>query len=141
MFEFLKLPAGDEPYLEGLRCRRCGATYLGSRLACARCLSRDGLDPVALARTGTLYAYSIVHQSLPGVPTPYVSAIVDLDGGGTAKANLREVEPDPARLPFRLPVELVTFAAPGRDADGNEVVAFGFRPRTKRAASGREGRD
>ncbi len=129
IFDFLKLPVDGEPYLEGSRCGRCSATYLGPRLACSRCLARDDFESVALSRTGRLHTFSIVHQSFPGIPTPYVSAIVDLDGGGTVKANLLGVEPDPAQLPFDLPVELTTFVAPRKDADGNEVIAFGFRPR------------
>jgi uncharacterized OB-fold protein len=37
------------------------------------------------SNSGTLYAYSIVHRSFPGIEVPYVSAIVDLDGGGTVE--------------------------------------------------------
>jgi uncharacterized OB-fold protein len=128
---FLKIPSEGEPYLEGTRCAACGATYLGPRLACSQCFERERLETQRLGRTGRLHVFSIVHRSVPGVETPYVSAIVDLDGGGTVKANLLGVEPDPARIRFDMPVELVTFVAPHKDHEGNEYLAFGFQPRRK----------
>lgn len=126
---FLKIPSQGEPYLEGTRCGACGATYLGPRLACSRCFERERLETKPLGRTGRLHVFSIVYRSVPGVETPYVSAIVDLDGGGTVKANLLGVEPDPDEIRFDMPVELVTFVAPRKDHDGNEYLAFGFKPR------------
>ena len=58
--------------------------------------------------------YSIVHRSFPGVEVPYVSAIVDLEGGGTVKGNLIDVEPDPAKIKFGMPVEVVYEIAPAQ---------------------------
>ena len=126
--DFLRLPDdGGDPFLAGLRCGGCGATYLaGRRLACSRC-SSSALEEVSLSRRGKLWVYSIVHQSVPGVKTPYVAAIVDLDEGGSVRCNVVDVEPDPAKIPFGLPVEMVTRVA-GQDRDGNDVVAFYFRP-------------
>src|SRR5262245_31432533 len=82
--DWLKFDASG-PYLEGHRCEQCSAVYLSTRAQCAKCTARDALRPVRLATRGTLYAYSIVHRSHPGIAVPYVSAIVDLDGGGTIK--------------------------------------------------------
>ena len=50
-----------------------------------------------LATTGKVRSFTIVHRAVPGVPTPYVSALVDLDGGGVVKANLLNVDPTPKR--------------------------------------------
>jgi uncharacterized OB-fold protein len=61
------------------------------------------------------------------VPVPYVSAVVDLDGGGEVKANILSVEPDPAHVSLGMKVRMVTFPA-GVDAAGTEAVAFGFEP-------------
>ncbi|HEX9504860.1 MAG TPA: OB-fold domain-containing protein, partial [Acidimicrobiia bacterium] len=69
----------------------------------------------------------IVHQAAPGVPVPYVSAVVDLDGGGNVKANVVNVEPDPSKILLGMKVRLTTFAA-GTDDEGTEAVAFGFEP-------------
>ena len=82
-----------------------------------------------LADRGELYSYCIVHRSFPGIDVPYVSAIVDLDGGGTVKGNLINVAPDPAEIPFGMPVEVVYGDALGRkDADGNAYLAYFFQP-------------
>jgi uncharacterized OB-fold protein len=83
-----------------------------------------------LSNEGTLYAYSIVHRSFPGVAVPYVSAIVDLEGGGSVKGNLVDADPDPNKLAFGMPVEVIYQDALGRkDRDGNAYLSYFFRPR------------
>ena len=128
--EFLKIPDDGAPYLEGYRCGACGAVVLGPRPACPKCTARDAMQATRLADTGSLYAYSIVYRSFPGIEVPYVSAIVDLDGGGTVKGNLIGVEPDPKKIPFGLPVEVVYQDALGRkDREGNAYLSYFFQPR------------
>ena len=126
---YLKIPDDGEPYLEGSRCNCCGATFLGERAICSKCGARGEMSAVRLSNRGELYAYSIVHRSFPGIEVPYVSAIVDLEGGGTVKGNLIGVEPDPAKIAFGMPVEVVYDDALGRkDSDGNAYLAYFFRP-------------
>ncbi len=120
--------AGD-PFLEGHRCGACGAVFLGERSVCSSCGARDQMVAIRLANKGKLYSYSIVHRSFPGIEVPYISAIVDLDGGGTVKGNLINVEPDPAQISFDMPVDLVFGDALGRkDKDGNSYLAYFFQP-------------
>ena len=127
--EFLKLPDSGEPYLEGHKCGACGAISLGKRQVCSKCAARGRLEPVRLSNRGTLYVFSIVCRSFPGIEVPYVSAIVDLDGGGTVKGNLIGVEPDPAKIKLGMPVEVVYKDALGRkDRDGNSYVSYFFQP-------------
>ena len=126
---FLKLPPQGEPHLEGTQCGACQAVFLGPREVCARCGARDGLRAKPLANHGTLYVYTIVHRSFPGVPVPYVSAIVDLEGGGTVKGNLIGVEPSPEKIRMGMPVEVVYQVAPTKDREGNEYLCYFFRPR------------
>ncbi len=126
---FLKIPDEGEPYLESTRCTKCGAHFLGERSVCASCGARDQMEPARLANQGELYVYSIVHRSFPGVETPYVSAIVDLEGGGTVKGNLIGVDPDPEKIRMGMPVEVVYKVAPRKDADGNEYLTYYFQPR------------
>ena len=127
--KFLKIPAMGDPYLEGHRCGHCAAIYLGERRVCGKCGTRDEMTAFALSKTGKLYSYSIVYRSFPGIQTPYISAIVDLDGGGTVKGNLIDVEPDPEKVSFDMPVEVVFADALGRkDKDGNSYLSYFFRP-------------
>ena len=88
------------------------------------------METVQLANRGELYSYCIVHRSFPGIEVPYVSAIVDLDGGGTVKGNLINVAPEPDKIPFGMPVEVVYDDALGRkDRDGNSYLSYFFQPR------------
>ncbi|MCC5874548.1 MAG: Zn-ribbon domain-containing OB-fold protein [Gammaproteobacteria bacterium] len=128
--DHLKIPADGDPYLEGSQCGACGAVYLGRRNVCSRCAERDQMEVIRLADTGTLYTYAIVHRSFPGVETPFVSAVVDLDGGGTIKGNLMDIEPDPEHIPFGMPVKVVFRDALGRkDKAGNSYLSYFFVPR------------
>jgi uncharacterized OB-fold protein len=124
---FLRLPEGQAPYLAGQKCRACGAVYLGKRQACAKCLGRGPFDEIALSREGEVYVWSIVHQSFPGVPVPYVVAIVDLPEGVSVRCNLVDVEPRPEALRFGMKVEMTTGVSQ-QDKEGADVVAFYFRP-------------
>ncbi|MCY4130274.1 MAG: Zn-ribbon domain-containing OB-fold protein [Gammaproteobacteria bacterium] len=126
---YLKMPEGGKPYLEGHRCDECGAVYLGERRHCSRCGARDSMTTIQLSNRGSLYSYSIVHRSFPGIDVPYISAIVDLEGGGTIKGNLIGIEADPEKISFSMPVEVIFDDALGRkDADGNSYLSYFFKP-------------
>ena len=127
--EYLKLPEDGDPYLEGHKCSNCDSMYLGERAVCSKCGSRDTIEAVKLSNTGKLYVYSIVYRSCPGIEVPYISAIVDLDGGGTVKGNLINVDPAPENIEFDMPVEVVYQDALGRkDKDGNSYLSYFFPP-------------
>lgn len=128
--EFLKIPEDGEPYLEGRRCTECKAVFIGERDHCSKCGARGKLETIKLSNQGALYVYSIVYRSFPGIDVPYISAIVDLEGGGTIKGNLVDVEADPKNLSFGMPVEVVYRDALGRkDKEGNSYMSYFFRPR------------
>ena len=127
---YLKIPDKGHPYLEGRRCASCDAIFLGERSTCSSCGAQGKLEATALANTGTLYVYSIVHRSFPGIDVPYVSAVVDLDGGGTVKGNLINIDPEPEKIRMGMPVELVYEIAPRKDREGNEYLTYYFQPRS-----------
>ncbi len=122
---FIRLDADGQAYLEGQRCGDCSAIHLGARLACSACASRTGLRPMRLAREGRLNAYAIVHRSFPGVATPFISAVVDLDGGGCVKGTLRGVAPDPEAIALGMSVYV---AFEDLDAADGAYVAYAFHP-------------
>ena len=128
--DYLKIPESGDPYLEGHRCSGCQSTFLGERSICSNCGARDKMGTVHLSTQGTLYAFSIVCRSFPGIEVPYVSAIVDLEGGGTLKGNLINIDPDPEKISFGMPIEVVFKDALGRkDRDGNSYLSYFFQPR------------
>ena len=127
--DFLKIPESGSPYLEGSKCKSCSAIFLGERAACSKCGTVGQLETIRLSDEGELYVYSIVYRSFPGVQVPYVSAIVDLKGGGTVKGNLIGIDPDPEKIKMGMPVKVVYKDALGRkDRDGNSYLSYFFEP-------------
>ena len=135
---FLRLGDGEKPYLVGSRCKACGQVFVGTRRHCARCTAIDQMEEIRLSDRGEVWVWTIVHQSAPGIPTPYVAAIVDLPEGVSVRANLEGIEPDPAKITFGIPVEMYTepamnlqpdgSLAPRVDREGNTIIAYKFRP-------------
>ena len=113
--DYLKLPENGDPYLEGHKCSSCNSIFIGERSVCSSCSSRDTMEAITLGNKGKLYSYSIVFRSFPGIDVPYISAIVDLDDGGTLKGNLIDCDPDPEKIKFDMPVEVVFDDALGRN--------------------------
>jgi len=127
--EYLKLPEDGDPYLEGHKCGDCNSIFLGEREVCSNCTARGKIEPIKLSNKGKLYSYSITFRSFPGIDVPYISAIVDLEGGGTVKGNLIDCEPDPDKIEFDMPVEVIFDDALGRkDAEGNSYISYFFKP-------------
>lgn len=90
-------------------CRACDGSYFYPRDICPGCFSRD-TDWVRSSGKGTLHTFAIVHRG----PTPafrdrspYVTAIVELEGGARMPTNLVDVEPDPAVIKVGMAVEVV----------------------------------
>ncbi len=126
---FLKLPDGGTPYLEGRKCKECDAIFIGARKVCSKCGAREALETIKLSNKGKLYNYCIVFRSYPGIDVPYISAIVDLEGGGTVKGCLINIDPDPEKIKFDMPVDVVYKDALGRkDRDGNSYTSYFFQP-------------
>ncbi len=127
---FLKL--APEPHLVGAKCASCGAVFLDAkRVACSKCGSPPPFQAVKLSNRGKVYVFSVVHQSFPGIKTPYITAIVDLPEGVSVRANLLEIDPEglqkEPKQAFDMPVEMMTYTA-AKDREGHEVIAFAYRP-------------
>jgi uncharacterized OB-fold protein len=120
---YIALNSRGEPELLGRRCMACGEIFLGRPKVCARCGARDAMKTTQLASTGKLYVWTTVNRSLPGVPTPFVFAIVDLDGGGVVKGTLMAPERE---LRYDLPVKIVFEKADAVDAKGRSYLTYHF---------------
>jgi uncharacterized OB-fold protein len=131
---YLIIPEGGNPYLSGFRCQKCGEIYLETPRQCPRCLAAEFVS-IRLAETGKLYSFTIVHRSFPEVEVPFVSAIVDLDGGGTIKGNLKRVEPLPSAIHFDMPIRIVFEKADRVDSEGNTYLSYHFIPAAQDVAT------
>jgi len=125
---FLKVPESGDPYLEGFKCDSCGAISLKARMACGKCGTRDSAKPHQLSNKGKLHAFSIVYRAFPGIEVPFISAIADLEGGGTIKTNMTGIEPDPEKITLGMDINVTYAIAPRKDSDGNEYMTFNITP-------------
>ena len=80
------LVLGNNPHLVASECTSCGARFFDRRNACANCSSTD-FKKVDVATEGELQAYTIVSFAAPGVPVPFVAAVIDCDGT-SVRANV-----------------------------------------------------
>lgn len=119
------LVLGDAPYLTARECTACGARFFDRRNACASCSGTD-FTTVAVGTDGEVKAFTIVTFAAPGVPVPFVSAIVDC-GGTSVRGNIINVEPTPEHVSLGMKVRLATYLI-GTDDNGTEAIGFGFEP-------------
>jgi uncharacterized OB-fold protein len=115
----------ERPHLVAHECQTCGARYFDRRNACANCSGTE-FAGAEVATNGEVRAFTIVAYAAPGIPVPFVAAVVDCEGT-SVRANLVNVEPDPAHVTLGMKVRLTTYPI-GTDAAGTEAVAFGFEP-------------
>lgn len=112
MSEYPKpLPAPSSlsrPFWEGLkegvvrvqRCDRCGELVFYPRPHCPHCLS-DRLTWVTLSGRGRVYTYTVVRRAMHpafAAETPYVYAIVELEGGPRLMTNVVNCGPESVRV-------------------------------------------
>jgi uncharacterized OB-fold protein len=128
--DYLVLDDGA-PYLVANESIESGALYFDRRNADAKS-GKPGFTRRRVADTGVVRTFTIVHRAAPGVPTPYVSVVVDLDGGGVVKANLLNVDPTPEAVKFGMKVKMTTYSV-GVDDDGTEAIAFAYEPADQEA--------
>ena len=119
------LVLGARPHLEARQCEGCGARYFNRRNACAACF-RTSFTQVPVATEGEVRSFTIVSHAAPGIPVPFVPAVIDCDGT-SVRANLVNVVPDPDHVSLGMKVRLTTFPI-GTDGNGTEAVGFGFEP-------------
>jgi uncharacterized OB-fold protein len=119
------LQLGDQPHLVANECTSCCARYFDRRNACASCFGTD-FRKVDVPTNGIVTSFTIVAFAAPGVPVPFVSAIVDCDGT-SVRCNLTNVEPDPQHVTLGMKVRLTTVPV-GTDTSGTKAINFAFEP-------------
>jgi len=119
------LVLGDDPHLEANECTGCGARFFDRRNACANCSATE-FRKAAVATEGEVRAFTIVTFAAPGVPVPFVAAVVDC-AGTSVRANVVNVPPDAEHVQLGMKVKLTTYPI-GTDDAGTEAIGFGFEP-------------
>lgn len=124
----IRTAADGSHYLAGCRCEACGKLFVGQRDICAACTARGRMKPVQLSQTGKLYAWTIVHRSFPGVKTPFIDVVVDLDDGAHVKGTLEGVAPEAAALSYDMPVKMAWREAVPVNTGGKPYLTYVFVP-------------
>ncbi|MFI5043609.1 MAG: Zn-ribbon domain-containing OB-fold protein [Acidimicrobiales bacterium] len=119
------LVLGDSPHLVANECTNCQARFFDHRDACANC-SHTEFQSVDVEPTGEVRTFTIVAFAAPGIPVPFVAAVVDC-GGTSVRANLINIEADPDHVRTGMKVRLATYPL-GADEAGTEAIGFGFEP-------------
>jgi uncharacterized OB-fold protein len=89
------------------RCRNCQTWRHLPRHGCGHCGSTDWDWSPSTGR-GRVFSWTVTHQApFPGIPTPYVVAIVETEEGVRLAAGLRDVEIDAVQLDMPVELELV----------------------------------
>ena len=136
---YLELPSDDlgDAYLKALVNKDGTAAFLYEPTrrfdASTGDMDENSLQPARLEDEGEVWVYTIVHQSFPGVDTPFVGAIIDVPVQGhpdlkvAVRANLAEIAPEPENVQMGMKVRLRARAA-RKDREGNDVVIAEFVP-------------
>ena len=120
------LVLGDRPHLVANECTSCSARFFDRRNACAKCGHTD-FTKADIPTVGEVRAFTIVAFAAPGVPTPYVAAMIDC-GGTSVRGNVINVPADPEHVSLGMKVRLATELV-GTDDKGTEAIGFGFEPK------------
>jgi uncharacterized OB-fold protein len=123
LVEYLVLD--DAPHLQANECTSCGARFFDRRNACAACFNTE-FRKVDVPSDGEVRAFTIVTFAAPGIPVPFVAAVVDCHGT-SVRGNLINVEPSPEHVKLGMKVRLATYSL-GADDNGVEAIGFGFEP-------------
>lgn len=121
--DYLRL--GEAPRLVANECTECGARYFDRRNACAACFATE-FKEVDIPTAGEVTSFSIVSYAAPGVPVPFVPAVVNC-GGTPVRGNIINTPADPDHIRLGMPVRLATYSL-GTDAEGTEAIGYGFEP-------------
>lgn len=121
--DYLRLE--PEPHLHAHECDACGARFFDHRNACAACFATSFHD-VDVPTTGEVRAFTIVSLAAPGIPVPFVAAVVDCEGT-SVRGNILNVPPDADHVSTGMKVRLATFSL-GEDSAGTEAIGYGFEP-------------
>jgi uncharacterized OB-fold protein len=116
----------DEDYLIGSRCRDCSAAAFPPRVVCHKCAG-ENVEEIPLSRRGELASFTVSWAAPEGFKPPVIMGFIDLPEGVRLLSLITGCEPDKDALPGGREMDLV-FEGIRSDQEGNQVVAFMFRP-------------
>ncbi len=83
--------------LYGSRCSACGLVQYPMARVCLACKQREGLEPVKLAKRGTIFTFTVDHLAA-NLDHPMGMVVVDLEGGGRLYLQMTDCTPEEVQI-------------------------------------------
>ena len=125
--------ATDDNHLIGSKCQNCGAMAFPRRVICHKCQS-DKVAEIPLSKRGKLASFTVAWAAPEGIKPPIILGYIDLPEGIRLLSMVTGAEPSKDALKLGQEMELI-FEEIRSDQDGNQIVAFKFKPVAKGGVS------
>lgn len=122
-----KLPTdGEKGHLIGSRCKKCGDCFYPKRAVCANCYGQE-MEELALSTRGKIYTYTVARTSYPMTPlvAPFIVGEVKLPEEVLTLSLITDIDFEAVKIGMDVEIH---FWKVREDEEGNEVMAFAFRP-------------
>jgi hydroxymethylglutaryl-CoA synthase len=83
----------------GGRCKNCGAVLYPIPRVCEECATKDQIEEIKLAKTGTVYTFTLDHlEGGKYVNVPVPRLVLDLEGGGRVFLSMTDGAPEEVEI-------------------------------------------
>jgi uncharacterized OB-fold protein len=124
----------NDPRLLGSKCNACGVVTFPAQKSCPACCGEQ-IEVIEMARRGTLWTWT-VQGFLPNRPPytgpetpetfkPFGVGYIELPGQTRVEARIQCDDLDALRIGMEMELVVDKFC---RDQDGNDVMAYFFKP-------------
>ena len=125
----LSTSSPDENYLIGGKCRSCGAVAFPKRVVCHKC-RKDTIEEMPLGKRGKLASFVVARAVPEGFKPPMMLGYIDMPEGLRLLSMITGCKASYDALELGQEMGLV-FEPIRTDEDGNQVMAFKFKPITE----------
>jgi 3-hydroxy-3-methylglutaryl CoA synthase len=81
------------------RCSKCGAVLYPIPRVCGECATKDQIEDVKLAKTGSVFTFTLDHlEDGQYVNTPVPRLVLDLEGGGRVFLSMTDGDPQEVKI-------------------------------------------
>jgi uncharacterized OB-fold protein len=123
---FLAQGRDGRPKLLGSRCRETGQLFWPAEIMNPVTRRPDTLEPAEIDGNGKIVSFTTVARGLPGFPSPYTLAAIELDAGPSLIAQLDDWQSRKLDIGQRVDLVIGTIKT---EKDGTRVIGPKFRPR------------
>ncbi len=113
--------------LMGFKCNNCGQQSFPPRVICPTCHRKSvgKIEQVKLSNEGTIFSFTEVHEGLEelGKQTPYVIALVELDGGARVTGQVTDCDACDVAIGRRVRATLRKLSEEGHGG----IIHYGYK--------------